>query len=280
MISAWLSLIKFRLGLTVTLTSFAGYIISSGYIDSGAFISAAGVFLLAGAAGAINQVQEHRTDLLMDRTCRRPIPTGRITPLAALTVSALMILSGSLLLRSLYQLPATLGLLTIILYNLVYTPLKKVNYLAVLPGALVGALPPLIGWTAAGGRLNDPAILFLFMLLFLWQVPHFWMLVIKYHNEYQKAGIASVMSVVNEGQVRRIIFVWLTVLSLFSSTWFVFGIDLPTAFVFTIPLFALGFIIAFHYLLFRAGNNTIRPFILSNIYITLLFLVIAAGSLL
>jgi protoheme IX farnesyltransferase len=101
-----------------------------------------------------------------------------------------------------------LGLFNMFWYNAVYTPLKTKTAYVVLPGALTGAVPPMIGWVAAGGYLFDPSIISVAVFMFLWQIPHFWLLLLKYGKEYENAGFASLTSVVNDQHAKLIIFIW------------------------------------------------------------------------
>ena len=277
--SAFLALIKYKLCLAVTLTGMAGYIIYKGNFSTDLLLVAVGIFLLAGGASALNQYQERDFDSLMKRTLHRPIPSGDVSPRLALIISLVLISTGAVVLLSIAWLPSLLGLLNILLYNLLYTKLKRVSYLAILPGALVGAIPPLIGWTAAGGNIFSPAIIYLALLIFMWQVPHFWLLIIKYNKEYEDAGFKTPLKVFDEIQVKRIVFIWIAVSSLFAITYFYFGIDINIVFSYTILIANLLFILAFYLILFKSKKNISAAFILSNIFITSIFIILAAGSI-
>ena len=161
--AVYLKLIKFRLSLAVAFSAAAGYIL---FEDAGSFKGLAatfgGVFFLSGGAAALNQYQERRTDALMPRTKKRPLPSHELRSGAALFTALGMIAEGTALLATFtWWLPALLGLVNVVLYNFIYTPLKRHSFLAVIPGGLVGAVPPLIGFTAAGGSLLAPQAMFL-----------------------------------------------------------------------------------------------------------------------
>jgi protoheme IX farnesyltransferase len=277
--SPWLSLIKFKLILAVTMTGISGYIISKGDIGINLFTLTGGIFFLAGGAGALNQHQERESDSLMKRTRQRPLPSGLIKARSGLILAACMLIIGSLLLAITGLLPFILGILNVILYNLLYTKLKKVSYLAIIPGAMVGALPPVIGWTAAGGYIFSPTILFLATLIFMWQIPHFWLLVIKYNKEYEEAGFKTPIKIFNENQVKRIVFAWITISSLFATTYFYFGIEINIIFTCIILTAIILFILGFYWLLFRLKGKLSTAFVLSNIFITSIFIILATGSL-
>ncbi|MCX7878638.1 MAG: UbiA family prenyltransferase, partial [Ignavibacteria bacterium] len=139
-------LIKFRITSLVTLTTAMGYILASGDFISleGLIYVSSGIFLLAAAASCLNHWQESKTDALMERTRYRPIPSGRIEPNSVLSLFVILFISGSLVLLSksgFYSFLA--GVFTFIWYNFIYTPLKRKTAFAIIPGALVGALPPL-----------------------------------------------------------------------------------------------------------------------------------------
>jgi heme o synthase len=204
-----LELTKLRISGASTFTAGTGYLAFRHGLDWGLCSALVGTLLLAMAASACNEVQERDLDALMERTRRRPIPRGAISPFAAGFFAFLLTISGfTLLLWSHGWTPALLGLLAVIWYNGFYTPLKRVSAFAAVPGSLIGALPPAIGWTAAGGRLSDPAILALALVLFLWQVPHFWLLSLLHRDGYEQAGFPTLSEHFLEAQILRLIFTW------------------------------------------------------------------------
>jgi len=206
----YLKLGKFTISLPVALTGFLGYFMARAYLDLSALYTVLGIFLLALGSGALNQVQERHTDARMKRTSQRPLPSGQISLKGAivfviLTASAgtfLLFLTGSLL-------AAGLGLFTLGWYNLVYTPLKRRTAFAVLPGALIGALPPLIGWTAAGRDPMDMEIVAVAFLLFVGQMPHYWLLLLKVGSEFQEAGLPVITSLMEPRQIRNLSVMWM-----------------------------------------------------------------------
>lgn len=276
---SWLNLIKYKLSLAVALTGVAGYLIYAGGGGIRLVAIAAGIFLLAGGASALNQYQEREFDSLMKRTAARPLPSGAISPHAALRASIILIILGSGLLLSIGWFPFLLGLLNLFFYNLLYTKLKRLSYLAILPGAMVGAIPPIIGWTAAGGNILSPSILFLALLIFMWQIPHFWLLIIKYNKEYEDAGFKTLLKIFDMTQVKRLVFIWIAISSIFAMTYFYFGIEIDIIFSYIILIANIAFILIFYQLLFRSEKEISLAFVLSNIFITSIFIILAAGSL-
>jgi len=149
-----------------------------------------GVTLLAMGGAALNQVLEHDIDALMTRTRLRPLPRGEMTPAAATSIGCCAIIAGgAMLFTSGGLLPVLLGLSALVWYLAVYTPLKRRTPLALPLGALCGAVPPLIGWSLAGGDPTDFRIITLSGLYFLWQIPHFWLLQKRHADDYRRAGI-------------------------------------------------------------------------------------------
>ncbi|MCX6248952.1 MAG: protoheme IX farnesyltransferase [Bacteroidetes bacterium] len=203
-------LIRIRVSLSVTLSAFAAWCAASGTVSPKAIVPLAGIFLLASGASAFNQVQEKEQDAKMERTKHRPVPSGKISSKNASFFAFLLLLSGLTFLASgAFWTCVVLGLLNILWYNGFYTWLKKKTAFAVVPGALSGVIPVYMGWSAAGGSLSDHPVFLLAFFLFMWQIPHFWLLMIKYGNEYRLAGFPVMTDVFNEFQFRNIIFAWM-----------------------------------------------------------------------
>jgi heme o synthase len=210
------SVSKLVISLAVTLTAFLGYIAYSRNFAFTMIAVVSGVFLMAAGSSAMNHYQERNTDRLMDRTRNRPIPSGRIKAKYILWFgSSLLLMGGFILLSETNPISFMLGIITFIWYNLIYTPLKKITAFAVFPGSVIGAIPPLIGWTAAGGSVFEPTILAIAFFFFMGQIPHFWLILLKNGKDYEKAGLASLTNVFNEKQIRQLTFFWIvaTVLS-------------------------------------------------------------------
>jgi len=183
-------LVKARLSLLTLATAMAGFAI--GVKDSWDWMLLAatigGTALCAAGAAALNQWWEREHDGLMKRTRQRPLPAGRMTPSDALVAGLVLSVSGVLCLALFANpLSASLAAATILSYILVYTPLKRVTSLNTIIGAVPGALPPLIGWTAARGSINAEGLT-LFAILFLWQMPHFLAIAWLYREDYAQAG--------------------------------------------------------------------------------------------
>ena len=205
-----IELSKFRITLFVSLTTLFGFICAEGKLSSALIAPILGVFLLSSGSAAVNHYQERNADMLMDRTKNRPIPSGRISPNNALVISIFLILMGlAILYFAVGTTASLLGLLNLLWYNGVYTPLKKVFALAIIPGSLVGAIPPAIGWVAGGGNLFDWQLIILAFFFFIWQIPHFWLLLLVFSKDYEQAGFPTLTKIFNSGQLSRITFIWI-----------------------------------------------------------------------
>ncbi len=208
-ISNLLELTKLRISGASTFTAAAGYVAFLRGGDSGLITTLLGILLLAMGSSALNEVQEHRFDALMPRTATRPIPRGDLTPLQATVFAVSLALAGFLILLLAHNLTsALLGALALGWYNGFYTPLKRVSAFAVVPGSLIGALPPAIGWTAAGGSVADPSVLALAFVFFIWQVPHFWLLVGLHAEGYEEAGYPTLVGLFGRPRLSRLTFTW------------------------------------------------------------------------
>lgn len=208
---------KFRITFFVSVTTSFGYILYSEKVTLEMLLTSFAVFLMASGASAINQVQEKEIDKNMHRTRFRPIPLGLVNVSTVMFFGSFLLLVGALFLYFFIGIiPFYLGLFTFTWYNFVYTPLKKVTAFAIIPGSIVGAIPPIIGWTAAGGNIFHITSLSVGLFFFIWQVPHFWMLLMIYSDEYKKAGFPVLTDIFNTKQLGRISFVWIIGLG-FSS---------------------------------------------------------------
>lgn len=201
---------KLRITIFVTITTMFGFIAATNSIDGKILLPTIGILLLACGSAALNHFQERKTDAMMDRTKKRPIPSGKISASSVLILSLSLVLFGSFLIFiGSGWLALSFGLLNLIWYNGVYTPLKKVSPLAIIPGSLVGAIPPIVGWVAGGGYLFDPQIILISFFFFIWQIPHFWLLLMVLDKDYQKAGFPTLTQIFNQQQLGRITFIWI-----------------------------------------------------------------------
>ena len=272
-----LALIKYKVSIAVTFTAITGYVVYAGHFDLQIITLVLGVFLLAGGSSALNECQESKYDAKMPRTMNRPIPTGKISLSNAVVVSVMFCLAGLFVLYYNFgAITAALGLLNLVWYNLIYTYLKRVSSFAVVPGSLVGAIPAFMGWTAAGGYVFQPTIIFVAFFLFIWQIPHFWLLMIKYGKEYEEAGFKTINQAVNSGNLKMIIFAWVVATSFSSIIVPLFLVNISLPFFLIIFALNLAFIAIFTKLSFGnvAELNFRKSFISINIYMMLFMLLL------
>lgn len=205
-----LQLGKARISLPIALSALTGYVLKTGTIGMDGLYLSIGVFLMSCSSSAINHWQEHKIDAIMPRTQKRPIPSGKITPNFAITIAVLYFISGALVLMSHFPTMALIAsIVTLISYNGFYTPLKKYTAFAVVPGSLVGALPPYIGWLAAGGDIMSGTIFLVAIFFFIGQIPHFWLLLLMFGKEYKLVNYPSLRDIFSENQIKRLSYTWI-----------------------------------------------------------------------
>lgn len=269
------ALIKSRVSIAVTFTAITGYIVYTHNVGWSILPLILGVFLLASGSSALNEYQESEYDAKMERTQNRPIPSGEISAQTGLLLSLGFLLSGLVVLYAFLPVwAAILGFINVIWYNGIYTNLKRVTAFAVVPGSLVGAIPAMIGWTAGGGYVLDPTIVLIGFFLFIWQVPHFWLLMLKYGKQYENAGFPTINQTMSADNLKTIIFVWVIATSISSVMIPLFLKDI--SFVFFISIFVLNLTFISFFIKMAFGNmvelNFRKSFISINIYMMLFML--------
>src|ERR1035437_2025637 len=278
---AFSELTKPRIAFLLVMTSAAGfYLGSKGPIGLVLFFNTViAITLLAFGVATLNQYRERDLDRLMVRTSLRPLPTSRITPIEALLFGILQcVIAEVYLLLLVNPLTAFLGLLVIIGYLFLYTPLKTRTSVSTAIGAFPGALPPLMGWTAAANEISVGAWA-LFATQFLWQFPHFLSIAWLYREEYAKAGILMLPVVEPSGRItgRQIVVFTIMLLPVSLAPYFI-------AFRGSIFLFGAAIIgVAFLWMSVRAAlvktNERARQLLhASVIYVPLLFILMVADK--
>lgn len=271
-LSDWVELTKPRIAVMSLITTLAGfYMASEVFRPVPAFHVLLGTALVAAGASAFNHLLERDRDALMERTRNRPLPSQRMTINQVLGFGLVTSVVGIVYLGiNTNLLAAFFGALTLTLYVFVYTPLKRVTTLNTLIGAVPGALPPLIGWTAASGSLSAGAWV-IFGILFLWQIPHFMAIAWLYREEYARAGfkMLPVADLAGRRTARQVFFQSLALLGIsLLPTW----LDL-TGMVYFAAALALG--LAFWgvglFICFRRNDLNARRLLLASvIYLPLL----------
>lgn len=200
-LSAYIALTKPDVSFLVLMTTSAGYYMgATGPVDWVHMLHVVvGTMMIAGGTAALNHYIERDTDRFMRRTAARPLPSGQLTPVEALRFGVVLCIAGAVdLFVAAGYVASLLGIATCLSYLLLYTPLKTRTVWATFIGAIPGAIPPMIGWAAATGHLGTGAWL-LFIILFVWQFPHFHAISWMYREDYARAGILMLPVVDREG---------------------------------------------------------------------------------
>jgi len=222
---------KIPLCLLVAFSSLFGFALSAQRLGLSAWVVFISVFLLACGAASLNSFQEHRWDRLMQRTRRRPVAAGVVAPEQARRQGQILVGLGlfMLYLGTSNPAPVVAGIAALCLYNLVYTPLKYRSIWAIIPGAVCGALPPYIGWLAGGGAFVSPIIIGAAVLLALWQIPHFWLVMLYNKGDYRSSQLPSLSNQLPERRLRFISIIWLAALVVVLHTLLALFSPMPAA---------------------------------------------------
>lgn len=214
-LTALARLFRVRLALFNGVAALAGCLLYGSGADRSVLAAAFfGVTLLAAAASALNQVLEADIDRLMVRTKKRPIPQEMMTNRTAAAVGVVLALAGTLLLGLFRDpLPPLLGMSALVIYLAVYTPLKRRSSLALVLGALCGAIPPVIGWSLSGGSPTDYPIILFAGILYLWQIPHFWLIQRRFAGDYRSAGLPHVATATRKSPLPAVFRLWIAALA-------------------------------------------------------------------
>ena len=283
----YFQLIKINITILVVITSYLGYYLGLRYMDLlmveyesliiflylilGTFISSSGACIL-------NQYFEVEFDKKMNRTKLRPLPTGDIGLNIALILGLTFSFIGPLILLKINFLTALISFLTIVIYIAIYTPLKRYSSLNTIVGALPGALPPLGGWVAATNQINIEG-LFLFSILFCWQIPHFLSLAIIYKEDYKLGGFKMLPGITKSTNVVNFQIIFFTMALIYSSIGIYF-LNL-TSFIYVVGAVFLGliFLVYSSIIIFDYSSQSVKNiFIFSIIYLPSLLLLILIDS--
>lgn len=213
--SASLRLAKVRLCLLIALSTLFGAVLGSQTMELSSFVVVLAVFLVAAGSATLNSVQDVEIDSSMSRTAGRPLPMQEITKKYGYYQTLLLWISGFFLLIILCPIiTVILTTISVLLYNAVYTPLKKRTIWAILPGAICGTLPPVIGYSVLSREFLSYQLALIVVLLFIWQIPHFYLLVLHYKNEYSNSSVPSLVRHFGEPALQRVCYAWISSLSL------------------------------------------------------------------
>ena len=216
------ALAKLPLCLFIGFSALFGFLLAYPAVCLHAFLTGAALFFLAAGAATLNSIQEHDIDAHFERTRNRPLPRGRVSRLHAGVQAVLLFGAGWVVLYTVVDSGFSVGvaMVAVVLYNGIYTPLKTKTVLAIVPGAVCGALVPYIGWLIGGGGKTAFEPFLLIALMILWQIPHFWLILLHYSDDYKKEVIPSLFSYFKETSIRRLFITWIgalvSVMALFS----------------------------------------------------------------
>jgi protoheme IX farnesyltransferase len=275
---ALLELFKLRMTFHILITTVVGFYLASPPEFEWALLGWTwlGTGLLAASAFSFNQALEKRHDAVMERTQKRPLPSERLGLTAAWSAGAATGLLGTgLLILHVNMLTAALGVLTVVLYAAVYTPLKRMTTFNTLVGGIPGALPPLMGWTAAQNQIGMGGIL-LFALLFFWQLPHFLALAWMYKDDYRRGGF-RMLSLVDESGETCFRQIWIQSLLLLPVSVFpyLYGIAGPVYLAVALIAGLLLLALAFRLRATRTRKAAVHVFLWSLAYLPIVLIAMA-----
>lgn len=282
-VADWITLAKIRVNTLVVATTAGGYYMAAqGDLDVVRLaVACAGTALVAGGAAAFNQVTERDTDALMDRTRNRPVAGKRMSPLEGRVVAGVLSVAGLAILGAAINLLAMwVALATLASYALLYTPMKRITSFSTVVGAVPGALPPMIGWAASRGSINEVAGWSLFFIMFIWQLPHFLAIAWIYREDYGRAGLPMLPVIDHTGAMTgRQMTLWAATLVPVSVLPTVFGLATE---VYGIGVLVLGlaqFALTVRFAFNRSKANARAVFYASIIYLPLLWALMALARM-
>ena len=274
----FLSLTKFKLSFVVSLSLVFGFILAKNSIDFTIINPFLAVLLLALGVSALNQVQEYKEDALMPRTKNRPIASGAISAQKGFYISFTLIFLGFIFVYlSLEVLGLMIFAFVVLMYNLFYTKAKKITIYAAVYGAILGVVPPLIGWLSAKGQISDIGFIALGLFYFIWQIPHFWLLTLKYHKEYEKASFPTVVKRFGIEGLERITFVWL-LLTLISGLFLVLVFSQHSLIITTLLILINIYTLWVIFKMLKE-HNYLKTFIGINSYMLAVMILLISNSL-
>ncbi len=275
----FLILTKFKLSFTVSLSLVFAFVLAKSTIDFQIVYPFLGVLLLALGVSSLNQVQEYKEDALMPRTWNRPVAANRLSVRDGFIISFLLILFSFLFI---YLSMKMLGIIifssVIILYNLFYTKGKKITVYAAVYGAVLGIVPPMIGWISANGEITDIKFIAIALFYFIWQIPHFWLLTLKYNQDYKKAKFPTVVDKFGKEGLERVTFIWL-LLTVISGLFLILVFFSISALI-LILLIILNIYTIYSIFQLRVNHKYIKNFITINFYMIITMSLLMVDKLL
>lgn len=214
-LTPYIQVAKLPLCLMVAFSAAFGYVMASPVPSVHLLSCTFAVLLLAAGAASYNSLQEKKSDGLMNRTRKRPLVVNAVTSTNVAIQASFLIFLGLFLLLIVFEKvgPMVVGVAAVIIYNVVYTNLKRVTVFSIIPGAICGALPPYIGWLAGGGDPLAYSAAILFLLFVLWQIPHFFLVLLNHKSDYARSVTPNMLKLLHESGLRRLFVTWVGALA-------------------------------------------------------------------
>lgn len=281
-VRACIALAKVPLCLLIGCSTLFGYLLARPVPCTASLLAFLAVFILAAGCASLNSFQEYRLDGQLQRTRKRPLVMGQLPLKLALVQACLLIFLGLtlLLLVSKSILPFAFAVWSLFLYNGIYTPLKQQTALAIIPGAVCGALPPYIGWLAGGGEIFSFTAVLLVAHLLLWQVPHFWLVLLTHKDDYGGSSLPTLLKQFSEKRLKCFFVTWIGALGVIMAMYAILPPASALPFRFAIianPIFLSAAFV--HGLVVRKNCNYRLLFILLNCSLFLHMLFVSVGRL-
>jgi protoheme IX farnesyltransferase len=275
-------LAKVPLCLLIGCSTLFGFLLADPQFSLKMWMIGCGVFILATGAASLNSLQEYRLDGEMERTKNRPLPKGLVSPRQAGGQAMILLVAGMVILITAAN---TIFLVlvaasAVVLYNGIYTPLKTKTVLAIVPGALCGAFPPYIGWLGGGGEALCYSAALLIVLFVLWQIPHYWLVLLSFKKDYAESRLPNLLGQFQESKLKRFFVTWIgalvSVMLMYMTLPFTFGPVFRAAIIFNGCLLLIVFT---YELAIRENNNYRRLFMVLNGSLLLHMVIIVAGRI-
>lgn len=261
-------------------SALISYLLVTDTLSFSAFLVFLGIFLLSSGASALNQIQERRFDAKMERTHLRPIPNGALTLTSAWVITLLFMIFGLFILYAAgLWVSLLLGIFSLLWYNGLYTGLKRITVYAMVPGTLTGVIPIMIGWEAAGGNMLNQSFLLICLFMVVWQLPHFILLMLRFRDDYQKAGFPALSDKYSIRTVKDIITSGVVALLTVCLGMLYFDVFHQFLIKITVVIACLAFVIVFMKDLYKKNSQYKVAFIAINIFMMLILLLLLADKL-
>ena len=276
-------LAKVPLCLLIGCSTLFGYILADPVISPRMFFITSGIFVLATGAATLNSLQEYHSDGEFERTKNRPLPMGFILPCQAGAQALFLLFIGLVLIFITTQTISLVlpSVFAVILYNGVYTPLKKKTVLAIIPGAICGAFPPYIGWLGGGGKPDSYAAALLIALFVLWQIPHYWLVLLTFKEDYERSHLPNLLKQFRENSLKRLLVTWICALILVMLMFLTLPVVLAWYIRLLIILNGSLLLIVFVYITaIRKSSNFRFLFIMLNCALFLHMFILSLGRIL